>query len=262
MTKLSYEAQAEFRRLWSRAESLTDDDTRKYFLENPDVLMAVAEGRLQSDLDKTRLPIDVPPGGGPSRTEDMGGWKALQRGIINLGLPTRTVVVDYRLTAKELLQASMILRDRVGDDADLDEISTRKRALRVGGVVARRIKRLSFRDEICLDELRAIFRLKHAETGAFQPVDPRTLLAYAARWPGDLPGDNGRRIAATATSKTMRGYGDADPRLPVPYLHRQRMVSGPYLEYAYDNLQGRVGADAFTPSWHVLVDVTPPDQLP
>ena len=262
MTKLSHEEQAEFRRLWSRAEGQTDDDTRRYFLQNPDVQLAVAEGRLQSDLDKTRLPIDPPPGGGPTRMEDVGGWKALQRGIINLSLPTRTVAVDYRLTSKELLQACMILTDRVGDDADLDEISTRKRVLRAGGVVTRRIKRLTFREEVTLDELRAVFRLKHAETHAFQPADPRSLLAYASRWPGDLPGENGRRLAATATSKTMRGYGDSEPRLPVPYLHRRRMVNGPYLEYAYDNLQGRVGADIFSPNWIVLVDVTPPDQLP
>lgn len=261
MTKLSHEAQAEFRRLWNRAESLTDDDTRKYFLENPDVLMAVAGGRMQSDLDKVRLPIDAPPGGGPSRMEDIGGWKALQRGILHLSLPTRKTVVDYRLTSQELLRACMIMSDRVGDAAGLDEISTRKRIARVGGIVTRRIKRLSFRDEICLDELRAIFRLKHAETGAFQPVDPRTLLSYAASWPGDMPAET-RYLAATATSKTMRGYGDVEPRLPVPYLHRRRAISGLYLEYAYDDLLGRVGADIFSPNWTVLVDITPLAQLP
>ncbi len=258
MTRTEQEIRDAFYKVWGSIGPRAEYVACRYFADNPDVLLGIVQGGLLPLLNKMHLPIPK-PSSPPKQARDLAGWRALDSGDVHFSLPTRRVTVDYRLDENALLRDAKISQS-AANNADLDDRTTRKRIVSKGGIVDRMIKRLTFKDDVSFDALLSVFRLIEQETGAFRPVDPRTLLAYVAQHPGDMPKD-ACRLGVIGTSRTQRPSLAAQPKLLIPYVSIRRATYGSFTRYEYEDLRGHTGADVFTPDWTVLADVTTTDQL-
>lgn len=176
-----------------------DDQTTRFLYENPDVLRTILSASMRDTYEKMR--ITVPSADHAAlKPDDATGWSLLRQGMVKMSAVTRTIAVDYRPEREDVLKAAKLQYD-LSNREEIEDRTERKRILRAGGVVTRRLKRVWLDCVGAIVELESIARLKN-----WRLVDARSLVAWGVSHGAEIEMSHG--VYATQIPKLLRS-GDS-----------------------------------------------------
>ena len=242
-SKLTSEQNASLRKRIERLVWAMDDEQRAFFYDQPDALISVFGGELRGYFERIRRV--VPPSEQASfLRQDAPGWAVLMKGTALMSSITRGVDVDYRPNRDDLFLKAEVFDDPE-DVEDLEDLTERRRIIRAGGVVHRRLKRLWFENEANFVEIEGLVRLK-----GWKKVDARTLLAWSCLFRPEI--EQHEPVMASDMPLLKR---DGNTFHLVTSVIRQRDKNGEYIAFKRENVSGSPPRNAFKDPRSFLVEV-------